>query len=259
MIAIILGAGEGNRLRPHTSDRPKCLVELAGKSMLQRECEALRACGVEDIHVVTGYRSDQIERLGHSTFHNPEFASTNMVTSFLCARELLRRGEDVLVSYADIVYEPRVIEALLESDAEVSLAVNTRWRELWEARMEDPLSDAETLKVDAAGNLVEIGKKANSYNEVEGQYMGLILFRADAAERIEAVHKALEPDGVYDGKDLPNMYMTSFLQHWVDHVSPVRAVMIDGGWLEVDTVEDLAMYQGLIDEGRLNDHCRLGD
>ena len=259
MIAIILGAGEGNRLRPHTSDRPKCLVELAGKSMLERECDVLRACGIEDIHVVTGYRADQIERLGHSTFHNPDFASTNMVTSFLCARELLDRGEDVLVSYADIVYEPRVVEALLACEADVSLAVNTRWRELWETRMDDPLSDAETLKVDAAGNLVEIGKEASSYDEVEGQYMGLILFRAAAAGRIGAVHDDLDPKAIYDGKDLPNMYMTSFLQHWVDHVSPIRTVMIDGGWLEVDTVEDLAIYQGLIDEGRLDDHCRLGD
>ena len=61
MKAIILAAGEGIRLRPYTLDRPKCLVELVGKSLLEHQLAALRAAGITDITMVTGYRANQIE------------------------------------------------------------------------------------------------------------------------------------------------------------------------------------------------------
>jgi NDP-sugar pyrophosphorylase family protein len=61
MMAIILVAGQGTRLRPLTNDKPKCLVELAGKPLLEHQLETLRARGVEDIHIVGGYRADQLQ------------------------------------------------------------------------------------------------------------------------------------------------------------------------------------------------------
>ena len=60
MRAVILGAGEGTRLRPYTDDRPKCLVELAGRTLLAWQLDALAAAGVSDTTIVTGYRADQI-------------------------------------------------------------------------------------------------------------------------------------------------------------------------------------------------------
>lgn len=257
MKCIILGAGEGTRLRPHTLDRPKCLVELNGRPILDYIEDALRTAGVTEMHVVTGYRAELIERRGESTFHNPRFDSTNMVASLMCAAELLDGGDDILVSYADIVFEPGVVSALAECDAATSIAVNTRWRDLWSMRMEHPLEDAETLKIDEVGNVVELGKQPSGYDDIQGQYMGLIKFRADFARQIIQLFESLDPDGLYDGKDRDNMYMTSYLQHWIDNVGPMRAVRVDGGWLEVDTSEDLALYHKLLSEGALGQHCSL--
>ncbi len=83
--ALILAAGRGTRLRPHTDHVPKCLVELAGKSLLARQWQALRYAGVDDIHVITGYRGSDIEALGYPTVHNPSYATTNMVATLFCA------------------------------------------------------------------------------------------------------------------------------------------------------------------------------
>ena len=101
MKAIILAAGEGTRLRPHTLDRPKCLVELSGKPLLLHQVDALHATGVDDIVVVTGYRADQIESLGFSTINNPAYDRTNMVKSLMCASSLLDGSDDILICYAD--------------------------------------------------------------------------------------------------------------------------------------------------------------
>jgi choline kinase len=256
--SIILGAGEGQRLRPYTADRPKCLVELDGRSMLQRGIDVHHALGIHDIVVVTGYRADAVERLGLRTAFNPRFASTNMVQSLMSAAEYLDGTTDVVIAYADIVYEPRVLRALAVSEAPIALAVNTSWLALWRLRMEDPLSDAETLKLDASGHVIELGKKPTSYADVQGQYMGLMKFSAAEARRIPAVFDALDPRGPYDGKNRANMYMTSFLQHWIDHVSPITAVPVDGGWIEVDTAADLESYNQMQREGRLQEFCRLG-
>jgi choline kinase len=255
--SIILGAGEGQRLRPYTADRPKCLVEIAGRSMLQRGVDVHHELGIDDIVVVTGYRADAVDRLGLRTAFNPRFSSTNMVESLMCAASFLDGTTDVIIAYADVVYETRVLRALVDSAAPVALAVNTEWRRLWQARMENPLADAETLKLDAAGHVVELGQKPKSYDEVQGQYMGLMKFSAANARRIPEVFDALDPLGPYDGKDRANMYMTSFLQHWIDHVSPITSVPVAGGWIEVDTVEDLDSYEAMHRDGRLREFCQL--
>lgn len=257
MRAIILAAGEGTRLRPHTADKPKCLVPLAGRPLLAWQVDALRAAGITDITVVTGYRAEQVDALGLSTVHNSRFDRTNMVASLMCARHLLDGAAPVVVAYGDLVYEPGVVRALIACDSPIAITVDSQWRRLWDLRMADPLADAETLVLDEQGNVLEVGRKPESYDQIQGQYMGLIGLSADFAPRLVEIYDRLDPDGPYDGRDRDNMYMTSFLQYLIDHETPVAAVTVQGGWLEVDTTEDLERYESLRERGLLDDYCTL--
>ena len=173
MRAVILAAGEGTRLRPHTADRPKCLVPLGGRPLLDWQLDALRGAGIDDITVVTGYRAEMIASRGLVMRHNPEFATTNMVASLMCARDRFDGTDDVLIAYGDIVYEPRIVAAMQPPATPVAVAVDTEWRRLWELRMSDPLADAETLRIDAHGLITELGRVPDSYDDIEGQYIGL--------------------------------------------------------------------------------------
>lgn len=237
--AIILAAGMGTRLRPLTDTRPKCLVELAGRPLLDRQLDALRAAGVEDIHIVGGYLAEQLERPSLTRHLNPDYASTNMVHTLFCACEVLTGGQDLLICYGDIVYEPGIVQQMLACDAPLCLAVDIAWRDYWQARMENPLADAETLKLTPEGHVRELGKKPQSYADIEGQYIGLIKVRADHVTRLVEIHDGMDRDARYDGKEYANMFMTSFLQHLIDIGIAVRAVPIRNGWLEVDAPEDL--------------------
>jgi choline kinase len=248
--AIVLAAGEGTRLRPFTLDRPKCLVPLAGRPLLDHQLTALHAAGVDDVTLVTGYRADQLVATGLPTVHNDRYDSTNMVASLMCARSRFDGADDVLIAYGDLVYEPRVIEALVACDRPLATTVDRRWRDLWELRMADPLADAETLQLDTDGNIVELGLPATSYDEIEGQYMGLTRVSARMAPELVAVFDALGEELGAQARDA--MYMTAFLQHLIDHVAPVAAVIVEGGWLEVDTVEDLETYERLRAAGQLD-------
>ena len=123
--------------------------------------------------------------------HNPRYADTNMVASLMCARAAFDGADDVLIAYGDIVYEPRLVEAVRATRSDVGVVVDRQWRRLWELRMEDPLADAETLRLDADGFLVELGRQPERAADIEGQYVGLVLVRAGGGRGlVRAVRRA---------------------------------------------------------------------
>ena len=257
MRAIILAAGQGTRLAPATNDRPKCLVELGGLSLLSHQLTTLNSLGITDITVIAGYRAESITAQGFQMIVNPDFASSNMVHTLFCARDLMVDDSDLIIAYGDIVYEPKVLRALITSDAPLSVAVDREWRRFWELRMADPLSDAETMKIDARDMITELGKTPGGYEDIQGQYIGLIKVRRDSVVGLRQLYDAMDPDGPYDGKTRKQMYMTSFIQHAIDGGWPVGAVFIANGWLEVDTYAELELYRRMETEGTLAEFIRL--
>ncbi|RUO78719.1 nucleotidyl transferase [Pseudidiomarina taiwanensis] len=248
MRVIILAAGQGTRLRPYTNDKPKCMVELCGKSLVDYQLDAFKVAGVTDITLVAGYQEDKLVRKGVKKILNPDYAITNMVSTLMCAKKLFDGSSDVLITYGDIVYEQRILDAILAAKADICLTIDKEWKRLWSLRMENPLDDAETLKLE--GDLIkELGKKANSYDEIQGQYMGLIKVSADKARELVKTWEGMDRNADYDGKDFNNMYLTSFLQHLINLGWPVKAVSVESGWLEIDTVEDLNFFNETLKEG----------
>ncbi len=240
--AILLAAGQGTRLRPLTDDRPKCLVEWRGRSLLERALEALGEAGIGDVTVVGGYCAHALVRPDLRLVLNPRYESTNMVHSLFCAEDQMA-GDDLLVAYSDIVFHPRILRPLLDCPAPIAVAVDLDWRSLWEIRMADPLADAETLKVDGQGDIVEIGGKPTSYDQIQGQYVGLIKVSRDMLEPLRRFYRGLDRLATYGGRAFERMFMTDFLQVVIDRLTPVRAVFVRGGWIEIDSVEDLAAYR----------------
>ncbi len=234
---IHLAAGQGTRLRPLTDDRPKPLVELGGTSLLERNVETLKNAGVTDHLVVTGYEADKIRDLDFETVHNDVYDQTEMVYSLFCAADQFPDDQDLLISYGDILYDQSVVEKLISSTAPVCVIVDRNWRDLWERRFENPLDDAETLQIDTDNLITEIGSTPTRYDDIEGQYIGLLKIRNDYVGQFETIYEELSDGGT------SSVEMTHFIQHLIDLGWPVRAVPIEGNWLEVDTIADLEWYQ----------------
>jgi choline kinase len=235
--AIILAAGEGTRLRPYTLDRPKCLVEVDGQSLLNRQLAVLATAEIHPIILIGGYRVDMLKQIGVKVRVNPRYAETNMVWTLFCAEGDLEG--DVLLCYGDIVYSPLILETLLQSKADIAVAIDLDWESYWRARNENPLDDAETLKLAVDGRILEIGQKPQSLAEIEGQYMGLMKFSAKGLQLLKNTFHDAKLAGVLRGKSLEKAYMTDLLQAMIDLDIRLDAVAIHGGWVEVDTVTDL--------------------
>jgi L-glutamine-phosphate cytidylyltransferase len=255
--ALILAAGQGTRLRPLTDDRPKCLVNFCGEALLNRQAATLKECDISEICVATGYRSDLIRKLGFATMENPSYETTNMVESLFCASDFIEKEGDLIIAYGDIIYNKENLISLMKCEEEVSLMIDSNWRDLWSLRFEDPLDDAETLLMSEDGFVRELGKKPLSYEQIQGQYTGLIKIREDKKSDLIDFYNKLDRDVLYDGKDFKNMYMTSFLQLLIDNHWKVKAVEVCNGWLEIDSVEDLETYEGMASRGELDRFFKL--
>ncbi len=239
MKAIILAAGRGSRMKNMTEDRPKCLVELRGKPWLEWQLTALHEAGLSEIAIVTGYKRELLASRAPMEFHNPRWAETNMVSSLECALEWLQ-AEPCIVSYSDIFYDANAIRALMDTNAELAITYDPNWRTLWESRFADPLLDAETFVMDANSILLEIGQKAKQIEEIQGQYMGLLRFTPASWQKVEALRETLAP-GVRDKLDMTGMLQRLISGYRVE----IRALPYTGEWGEVDSADDLAVYDGI--------------
>jgi len=242
----VLAAGHGKRLRPLTNDRPKCLVDLFGRPLLDYQVHAYRAAGLNDVTVVAGHCADAVESRGVPIYRNPDYRETNMVHSlFRAAAAAFRDDDDLLVAYGDIVFVPGVLDALVASHADLGVVVDLGWRELWAYRMDDPLSDAETLVMNADGDIEEIGGRPASYDRIQGQYVGLIRIAGRIKRRLATFFETVCAELDEEGRKAGALEMTTFLQLVADRLMPVRAVPVRHGWLEIDTPRDLERYRSL--------------
>jgi choline kinase len=250
--AVIVAAGRGSRLRPHTDHAPKCLLSFAGRTLIDWQRAALAANGITDVTLVRGYMGQKFDDLGLSLRTNPRWAETNMVYSLFCAKDILEAGKTVVVSYGDIIYEPRVVEALLTVSGDIAVAVDRNWRALWQERSNDPLSDAESLRVGDDGRIVDIGRKVASLDEIEAQYIGLMRFDRVGLEMLcDFYGSASDGDAWLLGRTRETCYMTDLLRGMIEAGCPVMAAEIEGGWLEFDTGADLTRYDRLAASGQL--------
>lgn len=238
MKAIILAAGRGSRMESLTADKPKCLVELAGKSLLQWQLEALRGGGIEEISLVKGYLADKLSLSGIKYFLNKHWDRTNMVMSLVCAKEWLQ-SDVCIVSYSDIVYSANTVAQLYKTPGDIVITYDVNWLKLWEARFDDPLVDAETFQIDDKGKLLEIGNKAKSIDEIKGQYMGLLKISPIGWEIIEDYLSKLTQE------ECNRLDMTALLKGLIKNEVEINTAPINSVWYEVDNENDLKLYQSL--------------
>lgn len=242
MRAIIIAAGMGSRLEHHTEERPKCMVEVAGRSILSYQLEALRAHGVDDIHIVRGYLADRLLVDGATYWENPDFRNNNILLSLFCAEPAMEGA--FVTTYSDIVYGPEVVEKLMASEDDVALVVDRRWADAYEGREDHPPEQAE-LTVVSGNRVTAVGKHVAPEDNPLGEFIGLAKFSTRGGQWFRDVYRDVrakygDEDPFQAAAKFRKAYQTDLIEEMISRGHPVGYVAIDGGWREIDTVEDLA-------------------
>jgi choline kinase len=244
MRPIIIGAGRGSRLGPNTDDIPKTLVPVMGRPMLDWILDALGAAGFarKDVVFICGYRADVIRaRYPEFTFvENRDWEHNNILASLLCARDHLAGG--FVSTYADIVYRGSAVAKLVAAPHDKVLVCDTDWRRRYVDRSQHPESDGEKMRAEGA-RVVELSRRIPS-EQASGEFIGVAKFtREGARELLAAFDSAMAQWGGKtwrEGRSFERAYLIDLFQEMIEHGSTFQRVDTHGGYMEIDTREDLA-------------------
>jgi choline kinase len=176
--AIIIAAGMSSRMAELTEDKPKCMLEIGGKTILQRQIETFRKCGISDITVIRGYKKEKINYTGVKYVYSQNYRRNNILESLMYAESEMD-GEFIVV-YSDILFEEHIVKKLLKSRVDIAVVVDTNWMSHYKGRYQHPIEEAE--KVIAKNNkVVKIAKSINP-TDAHGEFIGMGKFSGFGAK-----------------------------------------------------------------------------
>jgi choline kinase len=226
MRGIILAAGKGSRLNGTAGESPKCLVELGGVTLIERQIARLKDAGVDDIVIVVGCQADRVRRTcGHEITYveNTRYAQTNSLYSLWMARALLYEGFVVL--NCDVLFHPVLLDDLISARHEDALLVAYR-------NSDDPAFGDEEMKVRVRGGRVVEMSKAMDPADADGENLGIVKFGARGAARlVEIMDRLVAAGGL---RDWAPRAFSEFAQERPLHAIGTRGLP----WIEIDFPED---------------------
>ncbi|MCW5889478.1 MAG: isocitrate lyase/phosphoenolpyruvate mutase family protein [bacterium] len=242
--AVILAAGFEPQMLPLIEDRPKTMLDVKGKTILERQVETLAELGLRDVTVVRGYKKEQVQAPGVRFVDNDRYAETGELASLFCAEAQLDRAFVLL--YGDILFEEHILETLVRSDADVAVVVDRAFVDAQRAGLPLPPGPLDLVVTETAPNgrrfvapeggsrVLRIGPEVTPA-DAHGEFIGMALFSVAGAATLREVYAELRAQRA---EGLERASVTHVLQAMIDRGQRVVAVEIHKGWMEVDSFED---------------------
>lgn len=256
MKAIILAAGQGTRLKKYTGGLPKGMLMVDGKTIIQRQIDLYRSCGIEDIVIVRGYAADRIQYENVTYYDNKEYESTNMVVSFLCAREAF--DDEVILSYSDVLFSEQMLKTMIEVKDDFACAVDVQWQKYWKKRYGKIDFDTESLEINETGDITSLGLSDPPLEQIDARYIGLLKFSVNGLQEILSIWNRdydtyIDRPWQQSGKCIRQAYMTDLLHGLIGEGKKIKAIPFENGWIEFDTNEDYENVCDWIQDGSIRE------
>ncbi len=249
--AIIPAAGFEKQLLPLIQDKPKCLLDIKGKTILERQVATLNEVNIKDIAVVRGYQKDKIAIPNLRYYDNDRYEETGDLASIICAENELK-GRCLLL-YADIIFETGILLKLMNSSADITIVVDQAWVDHHRHKLprphvkpdlvcldHPPATGYRFVSPDGPNRLTKIGQHLDP-DQAHGEFIGLAMLSERGTALLKSAYKkaAATPNAPFhEAPSLAKASLTDMLQDLVDQGHPVSCVTIYKGWMEVDTFED---------------------
>ena len=242
MRAIILAAGCGLRLNQHTKDIPKALLDLNGKSILERQISLLREYGVNEIFVVTGYKREKYVLKDIEYIFNPRYSETEQLASMMVARTKI--FDDVLVIFGDILFDSQILQQILASNDDIAMAIDLNWEKSYNEGLcnSHPLDEPVLINQKKVLRISYKQTDTMIENQTVGEFLGVIKLSANGSRTIIKKYEELEKSHVgrfHDANSLEKAKLADILQELIDSKIEISFIAVNGKWCEIDTPKDL--------------------
>ena len=242
MKAIIIAAGVGSRLGDLTKELPKPLVDVNGKSIIERQISSFRKAGIDDIILVIGPFAEKYLFKNVKYINEKKSFSHNILHSLIEAKSEMT--DDVIISYGDIIFEDSIIQTLLDSKNGVGLAIDLEWEKMYQNKPKNIVDKVCNVFI-ANNQITKIGYKENlgePDKKTVGEFIGLAKFSKKTIGDFLKIYLELEKS--HNGKfhDSPSVkegIITDMLQEFIDRNYTLNPIFVAGKWCEIDTIDDL--------------------
>ena len=233
--ALVLAASRGNNLYELTEDRPKAMLNIRGKPLLQRLIDEFKKRSVNDITVIAGYKSETLDLNGVDMCLNTRYESTGELYSLACARD--RFSDDMVIMYGDLLFRSYILQDLLEREGEIVIVVDSLINEVeitgtpdyaWCDRPDDRSMFMQDVR------LRRVSGKKSPEDPPCGRWTGMMRARSQGRLWLEQALDELESRDGFDRLTLPDL-----LNHLTRNGRPVTVHYITGHWLDVNSINDL--------------------
>lgn len=236
--AIIVAAGHDIRIEPLNENLPKCMLDIKGKTILDRQIENLKSCGINEIIIIKGYKQETIVVPNVKYYLNPDFENNGILSSLFFAEKEM--DSDFIFLYSDIIFDKKMLGKLLKNDANICLVVDLNWKERYKKRGMQPLGEVELVEVENE-KIIKIGKRIDTKN-IHGEFIGLAMFSKKGAQTLKTCYKnALKKyknKRFHEVSSIKKAYFTDMIQEIIDNGFHVKNLDTYGDWIEIDTFED---------------------
>lgn len=234
--AIVLAATRGNGLEPVTEDRPKVMVPVAGKPLLQRLVDTFKQQHVHGITVVAGYKSSAITVGGVQLRENPEYATSGELASLACALDAMA-GETV-ITYGDLLLRSYILRDLLQSRGELVAVVDSALPPAHSRAYKDLVycsrPDHHSLFHEDV-DLLRVSYRVDEPNtQPSGRWIGMLRVKDDGLQWVAEAVGALHGHCDFHRLGLPDL-----LNHLIETGKCIKVLYIHGHWLDINSMEDL--------------------
>tara|TARA_B110000196_G_C21152222_1_gene670555 strand:- start:5924 stop:6673 length:750 start_codon:yes stop_codon:yes gene_type:complete len=239
--AIIIAAGIGSRLGNLTKNLPKPLIDVNGKSIIERQILSFRKVGINEITIVTGYKKNKFIFKNINYVFNPKYEEVEQAFSLMVARKQI--FGDVIISFGDIIFEDKIIEQILEIKNDVVIGVEQNWMKSYEKREDNPptMSDFIAIK---NGKIIKLFRNLKEFDEdcVITEFTGLFKLSPKGSKIITEKYTFLEQNHsgkFHDAISLKKAKIIDLLQELYENGINMEAHILKGKWCEIDTQQDL--------------------
>lgn len=252
--AIIVAAGFEQELMPLIQDRPKGMLDIKGKTILERQIASLRDCGIHDIVIVRGYKAEQINLPNVRYYDHPHYERGYILSSFFRAEKEM--DAPLIFLYSDILFEKGVLEKLLGAEGDICLVIDRSWLEHGQTSQNanrkpelvvtsqvPPKSHRfiPSMDLEEKNQILKIGLDL-SLSQSHGEFIGMAFFSKNGCRILREIYHQAEnkyQQGPFQGAtDFAHASFSGMMQEIIDNGFPITAVEIYKGWIEIDTLED---------------------
>ena len=234
--AIVLAASRGNALQDLTEDRPKVMLSISGKPLLQRLVEEFKKQAINKITVVAGYRAETIDTGGIELRLNKDYESTGELSSLLCAVDAFHN--DMLILYGDLLFRGYILNDLLDHDGDIVVVVDSS---LHTAHISGSPDYAYCSRADERSifnqtiELTRICEQAEpDYGQPSGRWIGMLKVRNEGRKWLEEALATLR-----QRPDFNHLTMPDLLNYLVDSGKKIHVLYIHGHWLDINVLGDV--------------------